>query len=187
MNDFVREPFPCVNIYYSEARHYLLAHSHNLVMKSNSLNYFYLGQLCQDVLLGWLSQLSEFNITIFTPTGLQQFFHSSRRQGKNSVICSWWHQCFSAFQARVPLFKYETEYEALFIALIFVLQIGVHRLCVQGNSMLIIKQVNRKFTLNKEDVSSYCKEDVSSYCNRFVSYWFIWLARLVKLHFLMFE
>lgn len=73
---------------------------------------------------------------------LQRLFHSLRRQDRSNVICFLWHYVSLSFKLKFPYSSTEAEYEALIIRLIFTLQMGVHKIYVQGNYRLNIRQVN---------------------------------------------
>lgn len=56
--------------------------------------------------------------------------------------------CLS-FKLEFPYSSNEVEYEAYIIKSIFVLHMGVQKFPVQGDSKLIIEQVNEELTLNE--------------------------------------
>lgn len=66
------------------------------------------------------------------------------RQGL--FICSCWHHISISFKLEFVCSAKEV-YEVLIVELVFALQMGFHRLRVQGDSKLIIKHVRRGFSL----------------------------------------
>ena len=59
------------------------------------------------------------------------------------------------------LFKdsnYETEYEALLHGLRLAVSLGIKRLLVYGDSLLVVQQVNKEWDINKDTMDAYVEE-----------------------------
>jgi ribonuclease HI len=52
----------------------------------------------------------------------------------------------------------EAEYEALLHGLCLVISLGIKRVLVYGNSVVVINQVNKSWDRNKENMDAYCLE-----------------------------
>jgi ribonuclease HI len=52
----------------------------------------------------------------------------------------------------------EAEYEALLHGLRWVISLGIKRLLVYGDSLLVVQQVNKEWDYNKETMDAYVKE-----------------------------
>jgi ribonuclease HI len=50
----------------------------------------------------------------------------------------------------------EAEYEALLHGLCLVISLGIKRLLVYGDSLLVVQQVNKEWDCNKKTMDTYC-------------------------------
>lgn len=80
------------------------------------------------------------------------FDRSSTHQGGDARVVFYDPDGFSislSFKLEFPYSNNMAEYEALLLRLISALKLGVRKLQVQGDSKLIIEQVNREFALKE--------------------------------------
>jgi ribonuclease HI len=62
------------------------------------------------------------------------------------------------FQILFEVSNNEAEYEALLHGLCLALSLGIKRLLVYGDSLLVIQQVNKEWDLNKDTMDAYVAE-----------------------------
>lgn len=154
-------PFPHAYLYYAEVPSQFAS---SLTQFDHEVQPSKVSRPTTSRCVAWgLLQLNEFNITIVTLKSASRcmkiyltrrsnmwtrewLLHSSRRVEQGHIICSWLHQYLLVFKLEFPCFSNESEYEAL-ITGSYLLQMEVPRLQVQGDSKLIIKQVNGEIFL----------------------------------------
>ena len=62
------------------------------------------------------------------------------------------------FQILFKVSNNEAEYEALLHGLRLAVSLGVKRLLVYGDSLLIVQQVNKEWDINKDTMDAYVEE-----------------------------
>ena len=62
------------------------------------------------------------------------------------------------FQILFEVSNNETEYEALLHGLRLAISLGIKRLLVYGDSLLVVQQVNKEWDINKETMDAYIVE-----------------------------
>lgn len=62
---------------------------------------------------------------------------------------------FLSFRHEFPCTTNVAEYEALLIELISTLQMGIQKVRIQGDSKLVVQQINSEFALKESDLTSY--------------------------------
>ena len=62
------------------------------------------------------------------------------------------------FQILFKVSNYEVEYEALLHGLRLAVSLGIKRLLVYGDSLLIVQQVNKEWDINKDTMDAYVEE-----------------------------
>ena len=71
------------------------------------------------------------------------------------------------FQILFKVSNNEAKYEALLHGLRLVVSLGIKRLLVYGDSLLIVKQVNKEWDINKDTMDAYV-EEIRKLENKFV-------------------
>ena len=62
------------------------------------------------------------------------------------------------FQILFEVSNNEAEYEALLHGLRLAISLGIKRLLVYGDSLLVVQQVNKEWDINKETMDTYVAE-----------------------------
>ena len=62
------------------------------------------------------------------------------------------------FQILFKVSNNEAEYEALLHGLRLAVSLGIKRLLVYGDSLLVIQQVNKEWDINKDTMDAYLEE-----------------------------
>ena len=62
------------------------------------------------------------------------------------------------FQILFKVSNNEAEYEALLHGLRLAVSLGIKRLIVYGDSLLVVKQVNKEWDINKDTMDAYVEE-----------------------------
>ena len=62
------------------------------------------------------------------------------------------------FQILFEVSNNEAEYEALLHGLRLAISLGIKRLLVYGDSLLVVQQVNKEWDINKETMDAYVAE-----------------------------
>jgi ribonuclease HI len=62
------------------------------------------------------------------------------------------------FQILFEVSNNETEYEALWHGLLLAISLGIKRLLVYGDSLLVVQQVNKEWDINKDTIDVYVTE-----------------------------
>ena len=64
----------------------------------------------------------------------------------------------SLFQILFKVSNNEAEYEALLHGLRLAVSLGIKRLLVYGDSLLVVQQVNKEWDINKDTIDAYVEE-----------------------------
>ena len=62
------------------------------------------------------------------------------------------------FQILFKVFNNKAKYEALLHGLRLVVSLGIKRLLVYGDSLLVVQQVNKEWDINKDTMDAYVEE-----------------------------
>jgi ribonuclease HI len=73
-------------------------------------------------------------------------------------ISPWGEQLKYVLQILWEVSNNEAEYEALLFGLHFAISLGIKRLLVYGDSLLVMQQVNKEWDCNKETMDAYVQE-----------------------------
>ena len=79
----------------------------------------------------------------------EQAYFSSLQKGE---------QLKYVFQILFEVSNNEAEYEALLHGLQLAISLGIKRLLVYGDSLLVVQQVNKEWDINKETMDAYVAE-----------------------------
>jgi ribonuclease HI len=86
--------------------------------------------------------------------------HSSSTEGGTRVlfISTKGEHLKYVFQILFKVSNNEAEYEALLHGLRLVVSLGIKRLLVCGDSLLVVQQVNKEWDINKDTIDAYVEE-----------------------------
>ncbi|XP_059654683.1 uncharacterized protein LOC132301450 [Cornus florida] len=92
------------------------------------------------------------------------------------VLTSPTQHVIAAFKLAFRYSNNEAEYEALILGLLVALDKGISRLCVCGDSKLVVKQVTGEYTIRKPSLASY-RTNIQRLLARFSSIRFLYVPR----------
>ncbi|KAG9458175.1 hypothetical protein H6P81_002683 [Aristolochia fimbriata] len=121
-------------------RHYLLAHSTNLISRADPLKFIMSRPMLSGRLAKWALLLSEFEINFIPQKAIKG-------------------QGLANFLADHPIpAEWEAEYQAIILGLGMAIEMGLSQLEIFGDSALVIKQIIGDFEVRKDELMPYQKE-----------------------------
>ncbi|KAG9447595.1 hypothetical protein H6P81_013723 [Aristolochia fimbriata] len=121
-------------------RHYLLAHSTNLISRADPLKFIMSRPMLSGQLAKWALLLSEFEINFIPQKAIKG-------------------QGLANFLADHPIpAEWEAEYQAIILGLGMAVEMGLSQLEILGDSALVIKQIIGDFEVRKDELVPYQKE-----------------------------
>ncbi|XP_059639695.1 uncharacterized protein LOC132282083 [Cornus florida] len=169
----------CLALFFAtqKFRHYFMAHHIHLITKCDPYRHV----LSKPIILGkasrWLLALSEFDITCYAPQGIksQALAYLLVWRGRH-VLTSPTQQVTAAVKLAFRCSNNEAEYETLILSLLAVLDKGISRLCVCGDSKLVVKQVTDEYAISEPSFTSY-RTIIQKLLMRFSSVHFLHVPR----------
>nr|CAB3492390.1 unnamed protein product [Digitaria exilis] len=132
--------------------------------KSRKLQHYFDSYKIIVVLTDFISEGTEHNLPVVTtkPEHWIMYFDGSLKlEGGGAgvlLISPRGDQLKYVLQIRFAISNNAAEYEALLHGLKMAITLSIKRLVVYGDSMLVIKQVNKDWNWNHENMDAYCEE-----------------------------
>ena len=94
------------------------------------------------------------------------FTQARRRRRRSSIHLPKGEKLKYVFQILFKVSNNEAEYEALLHGRHLAVSLGIKRLLVYGNSLLVVQQVNKEWDINKDTMDAYV-EEIRKFENKF--------------------